>query len=56
MKLETAFETVRILVERKKGFVITFHVSPEGETTIEKPITIKEEQDPRKIAEKLIHE
>lgn len=56
MKLETAFETVRILVDKKKGFAITLHIAPEGEVTLEKPNSIKDELKPEQIAEKLVHQ
>ncbi|MCH7499422.1 MAG: hypothetical protein IH886_05350 [Nitrospinae bacterium] len=56
MKLETAFETVRILVDKGRGFAVTLHVSPEGDVTLEKRITIKKEDKAEKIAEQLIHQ
>lgn len=56
MNLETAFQAVRLLAERKKGFAITLHVSPDGQTKIEKQVTIKDELKPKEIAERLIQQ
>ncbi|MCH7624004.1 MAG: hypothetical protein IIB46_07995 [Nitrospinae bacterium] len=56
MKIETAFQTIRILIERRKGFSLKLNISPEGDVTLEKPITIKHGESAKEIAEKLIHE
>ena len=56
MKPETAFQAVRLLLERKKGFVVELHASPEGEIKIKRQVTIKDELNPREIVEKLIQQ
>ena len=40
MKLETAFEHIRIWSE-KDGGRFTLHISPEGDTTIERTVFVK---------------
>lgn len=56
MKLETAFQVIRLLSEKRKGFAIKLHVSPEAQVTLEKPITIKDELEPSEIVEKLVQQ
>lgn len=41
MKLETAFEHIRIWSDGKAS-TFTLHISPEGDTTIERKVFIKE--------------
>ena len=43
MKLETAFEHIRIWSDGKPG-TYTLHISPEGDTTIERTVFIKESE------------
>jgi len=41
VKLETAFHHIRVWSESKKGGRYTLHISPEGDTTIERTVFIK---------------
>jgi len=41
LKLETAFEHIRVWSDAKKGGRYTLHISPEGDTTIERTVFIK---------------
>lgn len=56
MKLETAFRAIELMADKKRGFCVTLHISPEREVKIEKPVTIKNEEDAHAIVEKLIYE
>lgn len=56
MKLATAFKAIELMADKRKGFCITLHISPEREVKIEKPLTLKYEEDAHIIVKKLINE
>ncbi len=45
MRLETAFETVKIWAEDDRGFEVRFFISPEKDVKIEKKEYLKTEED-----------
>ena len=56
MKLKTAFRAIELMADKGKGFCVTLHISPEREVKIEKPLTLKHEEDAHTIVEKMIQD